>query len=485
LSQGLGLAWAQESPSGASPAQAETAPPDLAQLFTPPVNGAGVTADEAARRAVNNSHAIDAKRHAIEAARAGVTQAEAGFWPQLVLQARYTRLSPTPAGSGELGRAVVFTQTPAPDPRPIGPGEPLLATELEFPVLLDQYNLQAGFSIPLSDYVLRAAPAIGAAQSSRAAAEYEARATELSVARDARVAYYEWLRSLGRHLVTSQAIQLAQRRQLDAQSTFATGDASQADVLRAEASVKQALLSDERARRASVLTELRLRLIMHDTDRAERYRVGENMLAEPAELDRIPAADVAYREALANRPELHVLESSAEALDAQARVVASGSYPRLTAQGNVLYANPNQRYFPQQDLWQATWDVGLVLTWRPTDIPAARSGSDLSRALAGEVRAQRAALEQSLRVEVTDAIESLAVAKFALGTTEAGLRAAEESYRVRGNLFRDGRATLLELADAESELVRSRMEALDARVNARIALAALHYVLGRPIRPAR
>jgi outer membrane protein len=427
--------------------------------------GQGLTADEASRRAVDNSFAIEAKRREIEAVNAGVDQAKAAFWPQLLLQARYQRLSDIEQP------ALDFNGDGVPDPSP-------------FPVVLNNYTLQAGVTIPLSDYVLRTMNAIDAAKHSRVSAEADEQATRLSVAREGRVTYYEWIRALGQAIVTSQAVQLAQSRYGDAQNSFNAGLSSRADVLRADAGVKQAQLLDQRARHQAVIAELRLRVLMRDPGNAT-YQVGENLLADLPELEQEPNADAALREALAQRPELRTLQASAASLEEQAKVTRSGNYPRLDATANYIYANPNPRYIPGDAEWNGTWDVGLVLSWTPTNIASNSASMDATRARAAGVVAQRSALEDSLRVEVADAIEGLKEARFSLGVTESGLRAAEESYRVRRELFRAGRSTLVELTDAESDLTRARIEAINARVDSRIAIVAYNYALGKDTLAAR
>jgi outer membrane protein TolC len=66
----------------------------------------------------------------------------------------------------------------------------------------------------------------------------------------------------------------------------------------------------------------------------------------------------------------------------------------------------------------------------------------------------------------------------ALTTSQKGLAAAEEGYRVRKELLNADRATALELVDAETELTRSRIASLNARVDLRVAGAQLDHALG-------
>jgi outer membrane protein TolC len=80
---------------------------------------------------------------------------------------------------------------------------------------------------------------------------------------------------------------------------------------------------------------------------------------------------------------------------------------------------------------------------------------------------------------VEQALKAAEEARFAIGVTHHGAASAEESYRVRRELFRAGRATLAELTDAEGALTNARLQMADAHVAARIALAELRHALGR------
>jgi outer membrane protein len=63
-------------------------------------------------------------------------------------------------------------------------------------------------------------------------------------------------------------------------------------------------------------------------------------------------------------------------------------------------------------------------------------------------------------------------------TSQKGLAAAEESYRVRQALLAAQRATAVELVDAETELTRARITSLNARIDLRVAMAQLSHAVG-------
>lgn len=438
------------------------------------MRGNGLTSEEVARRAVKSSSQIAAKRRSIESAEASVEQAKAGFYPALNLSARYTRLSKI--DEPELGVLA------APADQTLGAGAiipgPLIALPLSFPVILNQYVLQAQLNVPLSDYVLRTSRAVSGANRVKNASEIEERATRLSVARDAKVAYYQWIRAQGLAFVGAQSVEQAKGHLNDANNAFQAGLVSKADVLRAQSGVKSAELFLERSNSAVQLATNRLRVMMRDVP-GTKYEVGENILAPVAPLPGTGSEPAAFREASQQRLELKVLTENEQALRDQASLTSAGNYPRLDAVASAQYANPNQRFFPQEDRFRGTWDAGVVLSWSPTAIFGAQAGARSLNAKAAELVAQRQALMDGLELEVSQALSAERDAQFAVTVTQQALAAADEGYRVRRELFRSGRATLVEVTDSETELTRARLELVNAHVDLRIAQVELAHVLGR------
>jgi outer membrane protein TolC len=457
-----------------------------AELLEVMQSGNGLTASEVARRARETSADIDARRYAVKAAEENVSQAKYGFWPRLTLAAGYTRLSSIDAPSlGDFGGGGRLVVTTAPE-GPIPAGEPLIAVtppEISFEPVLDNYTLSAQLNVPLSDYVLRMSDAIASASHVKEAAVAQQTATMAAVDRDARVSYYEWIRAQAFELIAQQAQEQATGHLSDANNGFQAGLFSKADVMQAQARLGNADLAVERAKNARALRKVSLAVAMHDSSNTD-YRPGENVFADAPELSRLPAATAAYREALTQRAELKALEATERAFTKQASVARVDRYPRLDAHAGALYANPNPRFFPQEERFDGTWEVGAVLSWTPTDIGGANAAGSAADARAKELAAQRRALMDGIRLEVESALVEAAQARYAIGTSAQTLAAAEESYRVRHELFRAGRATLTELTDAQTELTRARLELANSHIAARIALTQLSHAMGRDQKPA-
>ena len=107
----------------------------------------------------------------------------------------------------------------------------------------------------------------------------------------------------------------------------------------------------------------------------QEYDVGENILAPLAALPGTASEEAAVREASLQRLELKVLAENEQALRDQAALTRAGNYPRLDATASAQYANPNQRFFPQEDKFRGTWDAGVVLSWSPTAIFGTQAGA--------------------------------------------------------------------------------------------------------------
>jgi outer membrane protein TolC len=152
--------------------------------------------------------------------------------------------------------------------------------------------------------------------------------------------------------------------------------------------------------------------------------------------------------------------------------------PRLEAYGALVTANPNPRFFPPQDRFFTTWEVGLQLTFSPNDLASALAVARRHRARAAATDAERQVVAEAIRAEVLAARRAETESVIAVSTSTRGLSAAEESYRVRRALFTEGRATSVELTDAETDLARARFAAIDARIDAALARVNLERALG-------
>jgi outer membrane protein len=473
LGAGVAHAAPQSGPATGAENEAATLQTRLGSILGRP---GGLTSAVVATRAEATSFDVQARREELDAAAAQVDQALIAYFPRLTATGRYTRLSPI--DPPVFGNSVATDRSvPA---GPIPAGTQLFNVPFTFPILLNQTIVQATLNVPLSDYLLRIPQAYAAATKNEKSAAFAEQATRLRVATDARVAYYTWVRAKLQEVVADQAYLQSRAHLVDAQHAFDAGTVSKADVLRVESQVAASRLLVERAKSMAEVTETQIRVAMHDPA-PNPYEVGESIDGEVPKVQGTENLQALWAEAGAARLEIKALDQSSHALREQAKVARAGYYPRIDGFGDIIYANPNQRFFPQQDVFRTTWDVGVQLVYSPNDIGLAAAANRNLNARVASLVAQKQALEDGVRIEVTQTRNALREALAAVESTTQGLTAAEESYRVRRSLFRNGRATAVELTDAETDLTRSRLESINARVDVRVALTRLEHALGRDI----
>ncbi|HVK86858.1 MAG TPA: TolC family protein [Kofleriaceae bacterium] len=417
--------------------------------------GTGLTAEEAARRAIRASPTVQRSVADIEIAIAEAKAAEVARIPVVGIDARYTRLSKV-------------------DLPPINFGGMTIPNA--FPQFLNTYDVTARVALTVSDYFVRFPKFIEAARLGEEAARLSRHSTEVNVGQDARVAYYEWVRANLQVLVSKRQLAQVQSTVRQFRALAEAQRISRADLMRVESQEATAEQTVIQLEYIAGLREEQLRILI-EAPLGERLVIGEDIRKDILAPSQIPLEDL-YRTARSQRLDFKVLDTGIEARLKQAEGERANMYPKLGVFAQADYANPNQRIFPQQDEFNLTWAAGAQITWTLNDTLLSKTVQDKAYAAARGLRADRANLERGTRVELLSAQQAVAIAQAALETSKKGLAAAEESYRVRRELLNAERATAVELVDAETELTRARITALNARVDLRVAMAQLGHALG-------
>jgi outer membrane protein TolC len=449
------------------PAAAPTAPPaaaatpgDTAPLPVPTelvrAQPGGITSDRVGARAATTSWNAASSQETLRGAEARVDEAWASFLPRLSVLGKYTKLSKFTPPSFSTGQ----------------PGQ----GSLSIPLVLDNWLLQGTLTVPISDYFFRIDQTYTSATHSEEAARWDIITARSGSASNGRVAYYTWLRNRGAVIVAVQALNDQKTHLRDARNQFAAGNASKADVLRAETSLASAELALERARNLADLSEKQLRVAIHAPDE-EPLAPGEDLEAPVAPLQ--GNLKQMQREAFAGRPEIKSADANAAAARQLAIAAKAGRYPSLSAFADLIAGNPNPRYFPQTQQTNTTWDLGAQITWSPNDVLLANGSVSDNESRAAAIEANKNNVRDGIEVEVTQDWQAVREADFSIDASTRELASAEEAYRVQRELFNNGRGTSTTLTDAETDLTRARLDLLNARADVRIARIRLEHALGR------
>lgn len=447
--------------------------------------GRGLTADDAARLAIETAPGVERARAAQRQASAGAFRAMVAFVPQLSMSFRYTRLSEIQNGSLTTGPTIDPDTIPAlvagvddPDARFLWQ-QSLEAqaafANYRFPVILNQFAFQASLSYPVTDAFLSILPAYESARSREAAARLQVRVSQLDVGLSAREAFYQYARARGALAIAQTSLSQAESRHAQVQAFVEAGTAARVDELRIRAQLAAARVAVVRAEAGVRLAGTALRTMLHLEPTTE-IAVGEDVLAAVAPID--GTVDQLVERALAQRDDLravrHIIEAAGHAVDA-----AEGSrYPHLLVQANLDVSNPNNRVFPQTEEFRESWDVSAVLQWSPHDVLNGEAQAEEARAARDSAREDLRQLQDGIRLQVADAATTHLAALSALEAAQLGVEAADESYRVTMERYNAGAATVSDTIDASAEQVRAQLDLVNAAIDARIAYARLRRALG-------
>jgi outer membrane protein len=443
----------------------------------------GITGVQVGARAAATSYSAKASEETLRGAAARVDEAWAAFLPRLSLLGKYTRLSNfTPPTIFNIQGDLVVTGATA-GPEPFTGGGEAVPVNFSFPFfVVDNWLFQAGITVPITDYLLRIDQGYTSATHSEEAARWDlitARASSLS---SGEVAYYTWLRSRGGVIVAVQAVNDQKTHLRDARNQFAVGNASKADVLRAETAVASAELALERAKNLADLSEKQMRVAMHAKPE-EVFQPGEDLEAPLAPVQ--GNVEALTNEALVDRPEVRSADANAAAAKDLAAQAKAGRYPNLSAFADGILGNPNPRYIPPSNVFNATWDVGAQVTWSPNDVLTANGSVTDLESRAAAIEANKQTVRDSIEVDVTQSLQAVREADFSIETSTREQASAEEAYRVARELFNNGRGTSTTLTDAETDVTRARLDLLNAKVDARVARIRLDHALGRDAKPGQ
>lgn len=417
-----------------------------------PVHG-GLTADRAAERALRTAGpSIQIARAQLEMARAGAAEAARNMLPQLTSGLRYTRLSyyqiPSMTFAGQtfsLGTAI-----------------------------MDQFDWQTTLTLPVTDIPLRILPMYQAANLQADAAELSLESTRAQTGLEAREAFYEYVRAVAQEFLVNQSVTALQRRLEDVLRAVQAGTVARAQQLMIEAQIADLQRLVVVAHMPVVLQETLVRQRLHLRP-DESLTIGESLEGLP-ELP-APVGDLVNR-AYTTRTEVVALERQIQAVDRQIAGARASQFPSIAAVGHVDYANPNTRYFPQTQEFRATWDATVQLSWNATQAITADATVSRLRAQQAMLAGQQAQVREGLELQVRQYYLAAQTAVAQARATAVQLSSQLENLRVIRERVNAGAAVVAELVQGENDLLRARISAINAIIDARLAIARIRRATG-------
>jgi len=375
------------------------------------------------------------------AAAATVGQARAAYLPQLDLQATARRVQRRFILAGEAN------------------------------VIDSTYQVTFGVKQLLLDFGARKGT-LGAARAALESANFMHNSTMLDVALDTELKYYQLLAAQSVLDVANKAVEQRMRHVKLAQQRYQAGMGRMVEVLQAQS-------KEADAEQDAVQARSQVRIF--------RGRLASSMgLPVTTPIEIVPISETTYTlqtrdiqkllaMAARNRPKLKAAVAEVNRLRQALRVHRAGRWPELTGSGS--YGWRDTKAFP--DTGNDEWDIAAVLK-----VPLFRGFQQTYkiREAAANLDAAISNYERSLRdveLEVWEGYSGVIQADEAIRAAEASVSAAQESLNVIESGYKQGRATIVELIDAQTDLTRALFRRVKTRLDWHVAVARLERAVGK------
>lgn len=406
------------------------------------------TLQESIEEALANNWSLKANKERVDQAMQVKKQARADLFPKVSATYGYTRLNEELYFKSALGSDIQIT------------------TEDNFnSSLAVKQPLFTGFAL-LSSYELAK---LGIDQS-----EMNVELEKINLALSVKQAYFTILIAEKGIEVAQSDVEFRESNLNVARSFYKVGMVPINDVLRAEVELASAQQSLVTARNTARLARCNFNTVLSRPIHAPAD-VQDILEFKPVK----EAFDDYVEQALENRPEIKLVNINILQVDQETRLVKSKYYPEIGLGWEYLREGEDWDVsgddFHQDPRWEAT----AMLSWTFWEWGKTHYAVKEKESLKRELMKTKLALEDSIRLEIKDAILRLENTEENIPTTQKAIKQGEENLRVNEERYKAQVTTITEVLDAQSLLTRARENYYIALYNHHLAKASLERALGK------
>lgn len=412
--------------------------------------------------------ALQGQNLEVDKAAQALSEARSRFYPQLSLEARYTRAEggreiDVPLGTAlnpvysTLNDLLVAQGQPARFPQISDTSIPFLRGE--------EQETKLSFRQPLY------APAIPAAvRAQRAlldASSFNRMAIARALRRDITVAYVDWLKARSSVEIVAASEALLRENLRVNESLYGNGKITEDLVLRAKAE----LLDVEQQKRET----------QNLATQAQSYFnfLLNRQLLMPIQPSSPPSnaatADAALEQlwstALNRRPEIAQVEQLRRASEEQVHIARKQKWPTLSLGVDAGSQGEDYRFGDGYNYGTAS----LIFTWRIFDGGGDTARVHQARSAEKQLVLRQEEIAQQIRLEVQQSYDRLATARDSLATAAARADAARAAFRIASRKRDEGVISQVEFIDARSALTSAELNHNLTRFNVLARRAELEY----------
>lgn len=416
---------------------------------------ATMTVDEAVSKALSASRSLKISKSKIGQAEARANETEAGRLPSLRFQGSYNRLN-------DVG--------PVQFDNPFVPGAKIVLSD----PILNNYQLSLTASqVVFAGFRLDAAKDI--ATLALKAAQLDEQSDEMSVRYAATTTYWSLFKLVEFKKTLAKTIQQLNARVRDAEVLLQAGMLTTNDLLKLKVQT-----ANIRAQELEVAQQIGSVMVALNNLTGQSLSTVLELTSKPmwteTDASSVQEAIIKARE---ERPDVRATQLRMQAAERGVDAANGGWWPQIAVTGTYLYANPNQRIFPNRPQFDGTWAVGVSAGWDLWNwmIPAHQATQ--AREQVVQLQETLGMMKDGVTVEAMQNYMALAPARERISVAEKAEEQAKENSSNVTSRFSAGSATGTDVLEAESMLLQASVNRTTAIVDYELAWAKLQRSLGK------
>ncbi|MFC1694461.1 TolC family protein [Candidatus Latescibacterota bacterium] len=273
--------------------------------------------------------------------------------------------------------------------------------------------------------------------------------------------------------ISQESIAQGERNLKNVQAMFDAGTATEYDLLRARvrvANMKPALLN---AKNQETIAQLKLKEVMGISPDEPVSITGS--FSEP-DTSLLALAEV--KTALDQRPDLRASEFTVDLYDKNIKIVRGEFLPTLTAGSTFQYMGNFDTFKYDAEDWNPYWTASLNLSF--PIFSGFRNSARYKQAKVDYYNAKTdlRTMHDSVLIEVQESVLDLRKAVETIESQRMNVKEAEKALEMAESLYANGRATQLEVLDAQLALEHAKTNMVSALYDGTIAEIMLKKSLG-------
>lgn len=411
--------------------------------------------EEAVSNAMTASRTLKISGSKVNQAQAREDEAQANRLPSLRFQGSYNRLN-------NVG--------PVQFDNPFVPGSKIVLSD---PILNNyQLNLTAS-QVVFAGFRLDAAKDI--ADLAVQAARLDEQSDEISVRFAATTTYWSLYKLMEFRNALGQTVKQLNARVHDAEILFKAGTLTSNDVLKIKVQA-----ANVRAQELEITQQVSSVGVALNNLMGRPLSTIVSLSSKPVwtETDASSIED-AIAKAREDRPDIRATQLRLQAAERSADAANGGWWPQVAVTANYLYANPNQRIFPNRAQFDGTWAVGVTAGWDLWNWMIPTHQAAQAHAQAAQIQEGLLMMQEGISVEAMQNYLALAPARERIAVAEQAEAQAKENATNVTSKFTAGAATGTDVLESEAMLLQASANKTTAIVDYELAWAKLQRSLGK------